>query len=236
MKRKYAHSFWVRVTLLACLAGITYSSWPLGYILNPSVNSTQLASALEGLHQPFNWVFISGDIISSLLMLVVSWLLWRHYRNKYKNYFLNFVLINLIIFALGTIIDTLLPESCLPGAASCLSWRHNPILLAHGIFSILASFCLFLALLFIWWKNRTLIFTALMIGYIVFGLLSLYEAVGPTQSNFSQHYYISLCSLGMALIPYGVDLAFRGGEPGGTWKKVQLLKLRRQKALGMNKA
>lgn len=214
MKSNSAHRFLVRTTVLACLAGILYSSWPLGYILNPTVNRSALASALEGLHQPYNWVFIAGDVSSSLLMILICWLLWRHYRKEKQQFFLGFVLINVILFALGTIADTLLPERCLPGAASCPSWQHNPLLLLHGIFSILASFCLFLALMFIWWRNRSAILSAVMVGYVVFGLLSFYEAVSTAQGNFSQHYYITLCSIGMALIPYGIHLAFRGGEPG----------------------
>jgi hypothetical protein len=212
MKRSSAHDFWVRMTGLACLAGILYSSWPLGYILNPAVNRSALASALEALHQPYNWVFISGDVSSSLLMILICWLLWRHYRNRRPQLFLRVVLINVAIFALGTIADTLLPERCLPGVASCPSWQHNPLLLIHGVFSILASFCLFLALLFIWWRNRTPLLSAVMVGYIIFGLLSLYEAVSLTHGNFSQHYYITLCGIGMALIPYGVHVGFRGEE------------------------
>jgi hypothetical protein len=219
MKRIYAYPMWMRMTVLACVGGILYSSWPLGYILNPAVSRSALASALEALHQPYNWVFIGGDVSSSLLMIVICWLLWRHYSYRKQHLFLSLVLANVIIFALGTIADTLLPERCLPGMPSCPAWQHNPLLLIHGIFSILASFCLFLALLFIWWRNRTPLLSAVMVGYIIFGLLSLYEAVGTTQSNFSQHYYITLCSIGLALIPYGLHLAFGGEESAESGKK-----------------
>lgn len=214
MKPNSAHVFWVRMTVLAGLAGLLYSSWPLGYILNPAVNRSALASGLEALHQPYNWVFISGDVSSSLLMILICWLLLRHYRKKGQQLFLGFVLFNVVIFAAGTIADTLLPENCLPGAASCPSWQHNPLLLAHGVFSILASLGLFLALLVIWWRNRRPILYALMVGYTVFGLLSLYEAVSPDKGNFSQHYYITLCSIGMAMIPYGVHRTFLEGGSG----------------------
>lgn len=202
------------MTLLACLAGILYSSWPLGYILNPTISGNQLASALEALHQPYNWVFIGGDVSSSLLMIVMCWWLWRYYRARKHQVFLGFVVVNVIIFALGTILDTLLPEHCLPTAAICPSWQHDHLLLAHGIFSILASVCLFLALLGIWWRNRTSLWNTLMLGYTVFGLLSLQEALSPNQGNFSQHYYITLCSIVMAVIPYGVHRTFLEGGSG----------------------
>jgi hypothetical protein len=212
MKHDAAHGFWVRMTVLACVAGLLYSSWPLGYILNPAVSRKGLASALEALHQPYNWVFIAGDVTGSLLIILICWLLWRHYQAGRQQFFLGFVLINVIIFALGTIAGTLLPERCLPGAANCPNWPHNPLLLVHGVFSILASFCLFLALLVIWWRNRTPLLYALMIGYTIFGLLSLYEALSTHHGNFSQHYYITLCGLGIAAIPYGVHRTFFGGQ------------------------
>lgn len=219
MKRRSAHNFWVRLTILATVAGVLYSSWPLGYILNPTVNRGGLASALEALHQPYNWVFIAGDVLSSLLMLVVCWLLWRYYQAVRRRLFLGFVIINVAIFAIGTILDTLLPEHCLPGAPTCPSWQHDHLLLAHGICSILASICLFLALLVIWWRNRTPLLYGLMIGYTIFGLLSLYEALSPNNGNFSQHYYITLCSIGMAIIPYGVHRTFQAGESEASAKK-----------------
>lgn len=212
MKRSYAHNFWVRLTVLATVAGILYSSWPLGYILNPAVAHNGLASALEALHQPYNWLFIAGDVISSLLMIVICWLLWRHYQTPKHKIFLAFVLVNVIIFAIGTILDTLLPERCLPGALTCPSWQHDHLLLVHGICSIWASLGLFLALLVTWWRNRTPPLYALMIGYTIFGLLSLYEALYPNHGNFSQHYYITLCSVGMAVVPYGVYRTFRVGR------------------------
>jgi hypothetical protein len=232
MKRSVAHNFWMRMSILGCLAGILYSSWPLGYIFNPSVARSALASALEAQHQPYNWLFVGGDVSSSLLMIVICWLLWQHYRNSKQQFFLGLVLVNVIIFAFGTIADALLPERCLPGAVNCPAWQHSPLLVAHGVFSILASFCLFLALLFIWWRNRTPLLTALMAGYIIFGLLSLYEAIGTTQGNFSQHYYITLCSLGMALIPYGVYLAFFDEFPEEFWKKSNPLRSVGKKPLG----
>jgi hypothetical protein len=219
MKRTAAHNFWVRLTVLATIAGILYSSWPLGYVLNPTVNRSGLASALEALHQPYNWVFISGDVSSSLLMVLVSWLLWRHYHTLKRRLFLSFVLVNMLLFSLGTILDTLLPERCLPGTLNCPSWQHDPLLLTHGICSIAASVALFLALLVIWWRNRTPLFYSLMIGYTIFGLLSLYEAVMPNKGNFSQHYYITLCSVGLAIIPYGVHRTFQERESASPPKK-----------------
>lgn len=210
MTHNSEHLFWLRMTALASLAGILYSSWPLGYMLNPGVSSKGLASALEALNQPYNWIFITGDVLSSILVLLICWLIWRHHKADNQRRFINLVLANIAVFALGTVSDTLLPERCLPGAISCPSWRQDHLLLVHGIISIVASLCLFLALAFIWWRNRIIVLHALLLGYIGFGLLSLYEAITPTRGNFSQHYYITLCGIWIALLPYCIHRTFLG--------------------------
>ena len=219
MIQSNARRFWLRITVLACTAGIFYSSWPLGYFLNPNVARRGLASALEALNQPYNWLFIALDVSSSLLILLMCWLIWRHYKTDGHRQFLGIVILNIIVFSIGTIIDTLLPEHCLPGAINCPSWRQDHILLVHGVFSILAAFALFLALVFIWWRNRNLLLNSLVVGYLVFGLLSLYEALTPTQGNFSQHYYITLCGVWIALTPYGIHRALLVQEPAESGKK-----------------
>jgi hypothetical protein len=219
MKYDAVHRFWVRMTVLAGVAGLLYSSWPLGYLLNPGASKKGLASALEALNQPYNWVFITGDVLSSLLILLICWLIWRHYQATARAVTANLILVGWSIFALGTFADTLLPEHCLPGSASCLSWHHDHILLAHGILSILAALSLFAVLLLVWWRSRTPLYYVLLLGYSVFGLLSLYEALSPNQGNFSQHYYITLCGIWTALIPYAIHRTFFGGEPELSGKK-----------------
>lgn len=51
------------------VAGLLYSSWPLGYWLNPQADHG-LASNLEALHQPYNWLFILIDISSGVLTFI----------------------------------------------------------------------------------------------------------------------------------------------------------------------
>lgn len=202
--------FWQKLTVLSILAGLIYNSWPLGYWLNPAASGQQLASALEALHQPYNWVFISGDVVSGLLVMLVAWLIWQRLR---PDRLLAIVLLNVVVFGVGTIVDTLLPEFCLPEAPGCQSWQHNPLLLAHGVFSILAAVCLLAALGLLWWRNRrSWWLNGLMAGYAVFGLFSLAEAVTPADGNWSQHYYLILCGVWLALVPYAIRLLFRNLE------------------------
>jgi hypothetical protein len=199
---------WKKLTIVSALSGLIYNSWPLGYWLNPAASKQALASALEAVHQPYNWVFIGGDVLSSLLIIGVCWVLWRELSGNLDRRLLKFVLVNIVLFGVGTIIDTLLPEQCLPGAANCPTWQHSPLLLAHGLCSIGASVCLFLALVFIWRRQRSALLNILVSGYILFGFFSLLEALTPAEGNWSQHYYIALCGIWLAVIPYVIRRTF----------------------------
>lgn len=191
-------------TALSVVAGILYSSWPLGHWLNPAVSRTSLASGLEAVGQPYNWVFIGGDILSSLVVIVLSILLWRKVKSSKSYKLIHASLVCVILFSVGTIIDAMLPLKCVQGIEVCPSFTKDHLLLAHGVFSILASVFLFVSLLIFWLIYRQDKLTiALLVGYVLFGIISLAEAVLPGKNgNWSQDYYITLCSVFIALVPY----------------------------------
>jgi hypothetical protein len=205
MARIFPDKFWWWVTGLAALSGILYSSWPLGYVFNPAVAKAGLASGLEALHQPYNWLFIAADIVSSLLILLVCWLLWLRHKTIKQRRLLDIVLLNMAIFGAGTIADTLLPIHCEPSLQHCPSFTVDYFLLFHGIFSILAAISLFIILALLWWQERrSRVLFGLVVGYVLFGLTSLIEAVGLKSGNWSQHFYLTLCGVWLALLPYAV--------------------------------
>jgi len=199
-------AYWVRLTVLSVCAGVLYNSWPLGHWLNPAVSKNSLASGLEAIGQPYNWVFIGGDIISSLLAIILCWILWQRFGSSRAQRFIRISLGCIILFGAGTIVDALLPERCVPGVQTCTSFTQDHLLLYHGIFSIMASVFLFLSLLFLWLHQRkNILLNSLLVGYIAFGLISLFQAITPGKNgNWSQDYYITLCSIWLALIPYAI--------------------------------
>jgi hypothetical protein len=200
-----------RLATLSICAGILYNSWPLGHWLNPSVSKNSLASGLEAIGQPYNWVFIGGDITSSILVILLCWLLWRRFGIKKSERFMRISLIFIVLFGVGTIIDALLPERCVPGVQVCASFTQDHLLLYHGIFSIAASLFLFLSLCVLWFRQRkNKLINGLLAGYIVFGLMSLFQAVTPGKNgNWSQDYYITLCSVWLALMPYVIYMSLQ---------------------------
>lgn len=194
---------WKLLVAIAILAGFVYNSWPLGYVLNRPAASL-LASDLEGRHQPYNWVFIGGDIASSVLVIGVAIYLLERYGGIQK--WLRLPFIAMILFGIGTIVDAALPLRCVPTASlACPDFVHDPVLFAHGVCSILASCCLFVAI-FCWWMRmpRNWFLRAVFAGYVLFALFSLIDVLINSKSALSQHYYISLCGIGIAMFPWAV--------------------------------
>ncbi|MEI9914457.1 MAG: DUF998 domain-containing protein [Candidatus Saccharibacteria bacterium] len=198
----------LRLSWISLLSGILYNSWPLGYWLNNRVARVSLASGLEAVHQPYNWLFITTDIISSVLIVIVCGFLWKLYKDSKSSTHILMVLVCVVLFAIGTVVDALMPEHCVPNLMKCASFTQDHILLVHGLFSILASVFLFIALLILcWFRRKNMLLHILLAGYIVFGLISLAEAVAPGYGgNWSQYYYITLCSVFLVCLPYGVSL------------------------------
>ena len=197
----------MQFSALAVVAALLYSSWPLGFLLNPRVARTSLASGLEALRQPYNWLFVAADILSSLIVVVLCLLLWNKYRKQTTRPHLNITLFCVVFFAFGTVVDALLPEHCVPNLMRCPSFTQDHYLLFHGLFSIAASVMLFVALFMSWsHKPKSPLLGSLLVGYVAFGLLSLAQAVTPTRhGNWSQDYYMTLCSLWLACLPYAAS-------------------------------
>lgn len=202
-----AKTYRIAIWLLGFLAGIFYVSWPLGYWLNPAVSKESLASGLEAVGQPYNWLFVAADVVSSLLIILLCWMLWRVLEHRRTVKAVPAALVLVALYGVGTIVDALIPEHCVPNLQQCPNFMHSNILLIHGLFSILASVFLFISLCVLWvHQKRSVLLNILLLGYILFGIISLMEAVVPgNNGNWSQHYYITLCGVWLMCIPYVIE-------------------------------
>ena len=54
-------------TWLACAGALAYCSWPLAFLVNPSLAGNGLASSFEAPSQPFSWLFILLDCIAAVV-------------------------------------------------------------------------------------------------------------------------------------------------------------------------
>jgi hypothetical protein len=210
---------WKKLTIVAIVAGVVYDSWPLGYWLNPVVARKGLASELEAIHQPFNWVFVSGDIVSSLFIGLVAYILWMKVHKHVHAKIFKISLINIAIFSILTIADALTPMHCDPSIQSCPNFLHDRLLLVHGIYSIGASVALFVSVFVIWQLDRrSRLMNTVMFGYLLFSLFSLLSLFTPGQNSWAQHYYITLCSVWLAALPYAVLRTNRRKKKSGMEK------------------
>jgi len=58
------------------VAALAYCSWPIGFLVNPALTATGLASDLEAHGQPYSWLFILLDCVTGLFALVAVGLAW----------------------------------------------------------------------------------------------------------------------------------------------------------------
>jgi len=208
-------------TVLMVFAGIFYSSWPLGYWLNPQADRG-LASDLEALHQPYNWVFISMDIVCGILVGIVSgrlFMITRRGTNRKNLPGLRIAVLGAGGFGLFTAVDALLPLNCIQGSPQCVVSLNNSYFVIHGIFSIGSIAGLTISIVAIWLllllRERAVIslvhFTPaiFLLVWLSFGTLTLYLILHNRSSALAQHFFIGFCCLWLIALPYFVRLVIR---------------------------
>jgi hypothetical membrane protein len=195
--------------LITVAAAVLYSSWPLGYWLNPGVNRG-LASDLEAAHQPYNWIFIALDIISGLLICTASWWLLKLMKHV-KLPLLRYAVIGFGAFGLLTAIDALLPLDCVNVLNRCGSVLDDPTIIIHGIVSIGSIVGLTISIMSVWWllarggqaaRGLRWLLNGTLIVWFGFGLITFALIVKARSSAVSQHLFITVCSLWTAALPY----------------------------------
>lgn len=189
--------------ILTAVAGLAYNSWPLGYVLNPAVTRTKgLASELEGLHQPFNWVFIALDIFCGVCVAAACAIMISQRMPRAS----KMTVASFALFGLLTMADAVLPMSCEPSLTTCPTLSHQPILILHGVASIGSGISLFTSAALMWYQIRKgtgrSIMSILMLGWVVSGVLTLYFFFLPGPGYLAQDYYLVLCGAWIALVPH----------------------------------
>lgn len=221
MKRPLFKVLRINSTKLMILAGFFYSSWPLGYWLNPKA-AQGLASELGSLHQPYNWVFNSMDIVCGILVGIASGELLMVIRNGSNRKNLPALWIAVLGvggFGLFTAIGALLPLNCIQESPQCLVSLHNSYFLIHGIFSIGSIAGLTISIVAIWLvlvlREQDVIYlvrlspTIFLFVWLSFGALTLFLILNHRSSALAQHFFIGFCCLWLVALPYLVRLIVR---------------------------
>lgn len=201
-KEKWAFKI---AAVLVITAAVLYCSWPLGFILNPSAEKTGLASELGAYHQPYNWLFISTDIISGVFLVAACWLLAREFNAKGWR---KAGLILLAVYGISGALDAALPISCIPSLQTCGSVWHDPMLILHGIIDFIGSVALIGTLIAEWvyarrnHPNWLPWIYVIGVGGVVFAGLSLWFILVNGPGYWAQRYYITLSCIWVASLPF----------------------------------
>lgn len=204
-QKKNERKFFTVASILTIASAVLYCSWPLGILLNPLASRRGLASELGAYGQPYNWLFIWGDIVSGILLVGAVFVLIRMYELQGWS---KLALLLLALYGICGACDASLPMSCLPSEHACGPVLHDPMLIIHGIFDLTGSVALF----------GTLVVTAVHVHInskewkmwiYVIGLAGTLFAVasgvfyvwgGP--GYWAQRYYITLSCIWVASIPF----------------------------------
>jgi len=201
-----------RLVIIGTMAGLLYNIWPLGYVLNRPALEQGVVSDLEAAHQPFNWFFQAGDIITSL---VVLWLILAIVRQQNNDAgWRSWSVFGLGLFSLGTAYGALDALHCGVNLAIC-GVSSKQIFDSHDVISFVAVLGLALALygagLFhrqqCGHKRYTTLLLATSAAWSVTGLLFLVTCFTTKPSFMLQQIFIALSGLSVVVVAivYGCD-------------------------------
>ncbi len=203
--QKRQRQIFIVAAALTALSAILYCSWPLGFVFNPKAMREGLASELGAFGQPYNWVFIWGDIVSGVLLVAAVVLLIRVYR---VTGWARLALLFLAIYGTCGALDAALPMHCLPSEQVCGPVLHDPMLILHGGIDFIGSTALIgtliAAAVFVHRHNRGWRSWIYIIGVggTLFAIASGYFYIWGGPGYWAQRYYITLSCIWVASIPF----------------------------------
>ncbi|HEY4160476.1 MAG TPA: DUF998 domain-containing protein [Candidatus Saccharimonadales bacterium] len=203
--RKHERAVFAGAATVTILSAIIYCSWPLGFWLNPQAMQSGLASELGALGQPYNWVFIWGDIVSGVLLVAAVALLLKLYR---LTGWARLALVFLAIYGICGALDAALPMHCLPSEQTCGSIFSDPMLILHGAFDLIGSIALIGTLVavtvHVYRQNRQWLpwIYVIGIGGTLFAIASGIFYIWGGPGYWAQRYYITLSCIWVASMPF----------------------------------
>jgi hypothetical protein len=134
------------ILLIFTATALLYNSWPLGYILNYKTARFGLASDLAGKGQPYDWIFILGDVIVGACLIAICGLIRLKLHKELWSRSVAAVVLGVFMFGLFTATSAAAPNTCLHGRISMCARIDKTTFGADGIESTLAAVGLFISL------------------------------------------------------------------------------------------
>lgn len=207
-------------TWLACAGALAYNSWPLAFLVNPTLAGSGLASSFEGHSQPFSWLFILLDCIAGLCMGLVCVREMRTRQGRLRPPgVLVIALLGYGAFGLATVVDAVVPLNCgSKSAQACASqiWPLTPDDLLTGI-ALLGLFTAACAVIFQMIRRPGAFRPSMLIAVIItlfawsgLGLAVLAWIASPATTATFQYAFLTLTSILAFIVPVGsADFAWR---------------------------
>jgi hypothetical protein len=209
-----------RLTMwIACAGALAYNSWPLAFLVNPSLAGSALASSFEGRSEPFSWLFILLDCVAGLCIAVVCVRELRPRRDfRGPRTMLAFALLGYGVFGMSTALDAVVPLNCGSNSAQeCASqvWPLTPDDLLTGI-AVLALFAATVAVVFLMTREPAAFPSSVpvtlgitLIGWSLLGLAVLLSTTSAVLAATFQYSFLTLTSILMFIVPLGAVAAHR---------------------------
>ena len=198
---------------IACVGALAYNSWPLAFLVNPSLAGSALASSFEARSEPFSWLFILLDCIAGLCIGVVCVRELRPRQGRLRPHIvLVLALLGYGVFGLATAVDAVVPLSCgSTSAQACASqlWPLTPDDMLTGI-AVLALFVAVVAVVLE--MNRrpvalpsSVLVTigAALVGWSGLGLTILLSNTSSTLAAACQYAFLTITSVLVFVVPLG---------------------------------
>ena len=200
-----------RSTLWIAVAGaVAYCSWPLAFLVNPSLAGSALASSFEGRSEPFSWLFIVLDCVAGLCTVVVSVrILHSRHRSRSPGRTLVLALLGYAAFGVTTAVDAVVPLSCGGSSAQACAAQLWP-LTPDDLLTAIAVLGLFVAVLAILVERlvrtprprlvpATIVIPA--VGWCSVGCMVLVGSTSSVSAAAAQYAFLTVTSLLMLIVP-----------------------------------
>ena len=214
-----------RVTLLiACVGALAYNSWPLAFLVNPSLAGSALASSFEARSQPFSWLFILLDCIAGLCTALVCIRELRPRQGRaWPGGWLVLALLGYGVFGMATAVDAVVPLNCgATSAQACASqiWPLTPDDFFTGI-AVLALFAATAAVIVLtamkpaaFRPHVPVALAATLLGWSALGITVLIWSTSGTLAAADQYAYLTITSILAFIVPMGATRWSAGRLPG----------------------
>ncbi|HEX7963507.1 MAG TPA: DUF998 domain-containing protein [Candidatus Saccharimonadales bacterium] len=191
---------------------LLYCSWPLAWLLNPTVARHSLASQLQAPGQPYSWLFIATDVTAGALLLIAGFLQLR--GGAAPSHLPFAVVACYVAFGVLAMGAAVTPLTCDPSMQVCGPLLRHPLTIAHGAMSItsvlalLAALIVVAALLYRRGASRRTLALVNLVGFcwLIFGVGSLGDIWWHLHvSTELQDFFITVCSVTALLAVTGVE-------------------------------